>query len=229
MTNFKKHLNTVLKKRYDNNCLASLYILRYDSNTTNPEDWIQEFLSQFTIVKNDHPDVLNIKRAEEEKNYKVDGEQWAHFQSFIQYRPYILKNKFVFIHDAHRITDILSNKLLKIFEDSPQKLTTFLFLKDQQTLLPTILSRAISLQIFASNQGTAPHEFSTYQNPNKISSEIKILEDGEAVFIESVIHKVLAKSPDYKKTSELLEEIRSFEKYSEFNNSQLSRIALILP
>lgn len=222
-------LNTVLKKRYEECRLANLYILRYNSKFTNPDDWIQEFLSQITVVKNDHPDVLVIKRNDDENDYRVDGAQWAQLQIFIQYRPIKLKNKFVFIYDAHRISDVLSNKLLKTFEDSPKELTIFLFLKDQQTLLPTILSRAISLQIHAEKSIVAPYHFSTLNNPTKIIEEIKSLDDGEAVFISSVIDEVLQNSPSFEQTNKLLQSIESFEKYAKFNNSQSSRIALILP
>lgn len=223
-------LNLVLKKRYDENRLASLYILHYDSKYTTPDNWSQDFLSQITVVKNDHPDILTIRRSEEENDYKVDGAQWAQLQTFIQYRPYKLKNKFVFIYDAHRISDVLSNKLLKTFEDSPKELTIFLFLKDQQTLLPTILSRAISLQIHSDNKSVlTPHQFSSLKNPTKILEEIKTLDDGEAIFISSVIDNVLTDSPSYKEVTELLDSIKSYQKYAEFNNSQASRIALILP
>lgn len=222
-------LNQVLKKRYEDRRLASLYILRYNSKHTNPCEWAQEFLAQMTVVKNDHPDVLTIKRNEDENDYRVDGVQWAQLQRFIQFRPIKLKNKFVFIYDAHRISDILSNKLLKTFEDSPKELTIFLFLKDQQTLLPTILSRAISLQIHAEKGPVASHNFSTLKNPTKIIEEIKSLDEGESVFISSVIDEVLHNSPHFEQVSELLESIEAFEKYAEFNNSQASRIALILP
>lgn len=223
-------LNAVLKKRYEDRCLASLYILRYDSKYTNPDDWAQEFLTQITTVKNDHPDVLTIKRSEDENDYKVDGAQWAQLQTFIQYRPIKLKNKFVFISDAHRISDVLSNKLLKTFEDSPKELTIFLFLKDQQTLLPTILSRAISLQIHAAKEKVlTPHHFSTFKNPTKLIEEIKSLDEGESLFVSSVIDEVLNNSPTLEQVSELLKSIESFEKYAKFNNSQASRIALILP
>jgi len=222
-------LHQVLKKRYENDCLASLYILHYDSKNTNPDEWVTNFLAEFTVAKNDHPDVLNIKRAEDENDYKVDGNQWTYLQSFIQYRPIILKNKFVFIHDAHRISDVLSNKLLKTFEDSPKQLTIFLFLKDQQSLLPTILSRAISLQIHAEKKEVNAKVFSALTNPTKIVEEIKSLDEGETLFIKSVIDQQLKNSPHYPQITELLENLKSFEKYGEYNNSLSSRVALILP
>lgn len=228
MTNYNS-INTVLKKRYENNSLASLYIVRFDSKTTNPDQWTQEFLNQFTTVKNDHPDVLFIKRNEDEKDYKVEGPQWANFQTFIQYRPYILKNKFVFIYDAHRITDILSNKLLKTFEDSPKQLTIFLFLKDQQTLLPTILSRAIGLSIHGQKSPLPQKAFEELATPNKIIEEIKSIEDGEAQFIDSVINKRLENTHNFLEAEACLRLLKNFQKSSEYNNAQSSRIALILP
>jgi DNA polymerase III delta prime subunit len=222
-------LHDVLKKRYESNSLASLYIIRYDSKFTNPEDWAQEFLSLITTVKNDHPDVLNIKRSEDEKDYKVDGHQWNAFQSFIQYRPYILKNKFVFIYDAHRITEILSNKLLKTFEDSPKQLTIFLFLKDQRPLLPTILSRAISLKINIQKTPLVQKNLGPLLNPGKIIDEIKSLEEGESQFISSVIDQRLENNPTFSQIENCLNSLKSFQKSAEYNNSQASRIALILP
>ncbi len=229
MKNINFQLKSVLKKRYDDKRLASVYILHYDSNKINPDDWSKEFLSQLTTVKDDHPDVLVIKRAEDEKDYKVDGQQWSKFQSFIQYRPLVLKNKFVFIHDAHRISDIISNKLLKTFEDSPKELTIFLFLKDQQSLLPTIESRSIALQIDSSKDHKSSTQFTNFENPTRIIHEIKSHDDGEAIFLNDLVDNILLKDPNYKQISELLSSLKNNEKYAEFNNSQASRIALILP
>lgn len=225
-------LQEVLVNRYQKKRLANLYILQYNSDLTNPDVWIKEFLSKITPLTAkflDHPDVLTIKRSEDEKDYKVDGALWSFFQNFIQYKPIKLKNKFVFVYDAHRISEILSNKLLKTFEDTPKELTIFLFLKDQSILLPTILSRSILLKIFSEeNRSVNEHPFDL-KNPNKVIDEIKILEEGETAFINSVINNSTLNNLDYKKASELLKAIESHNTYSEFNNSQLSRIALILP
>jgi hypothetical protein len=224
-----KSLLEILKTRYENESLANLYILNYDSKNINPMNWVNEFLAQITIVKNDHPDVLFIARNPEENDYKVDGEQWAQLRSFIQYHPYVLKNKFVFIFDAHKITEIISNKLLKTFEDSPAQLCIFLLLKDQQSLLPTILSRAIHLPIFSNKTEISSYQFKSHQNPTKITEEIKSLDEGESLFISSVIDSQLSNAPDYKQINELLQSLHNNQNYAEFNNSLSSRIALILP
>jgi hypothetical protein len=228
-----KDLQSILKKRYEEGRLASLYILRYDSEHTNPLEWTTSFLSQITVVKNDHPDILSIRRNEEDResdrDYKVEGTEWASLHSFIQYRPYTLKNKFVFIYDAHRISDTISNKLLKTFEDSPEQLTIFLFLKDQHILLPTILSRGITLQLHSIQKNITTNHFKTFNNPTKITEEIKSLDDGESLFISSVIDKILNSNPSYEKLSELLLTLESHEKYAIYNNALSSRIALILP
>ena len=226
------NLHHVLKKRYNESRLANLYTLQYDSHLTNPDLWVSEFLATISsepFHSNDHPDVLSIKRLEEENDYKVDGANWTFFHSFIQYKPLKLKNKFVFIHDADRLSDILSNKLLKTFEDTPKELTIFLFLKDQRNLLATIASRSIQLKIQHEHHTLKKVPVINLDNPIKIIDEMKSNDDGEAIFINNVIDQILAQNPSYEQISKTLEEIKSFEKCGEFNNSLLSRIALILP
>jgi hypothetical protein len=222
-------LISVLHKRYEANSLANLYILKFNSEKSNPDEWVASFLSSLTNIKNDHPDILTIKRQEDENDYKVDGNQWKDFQTFIQYKPYQLKNKFVFIHDAHRISEILSNKLLKTFEESPKQLTIFLFLKDQQTLLPTIFSRGISLTILSHHEKGSRNPFYELKTLSKIGEKIKAMGDAEELFINSVTDQILTSTPDYQQIEKLLDDLKKNETYSTFNNSQTSRIALILP
>ena len=112
----KDNLQTILFKKYQDQLLASLYILNYDSSRTDPNLWVNEFLTQFTQVI-DHPDVLKINKAEKENEYKVDSVEIRDFLKFINYRPLQLEKKIIFLFDAHDISPILSNKLLKIFSN----------------------------------------------------------------------------------------------------------------
>lgn len=93
----------------------------------------------------DHPDVLVLTGVEEKKDYTVpDAELLA---KFFSWKAVQSQRKFVVIPEAHRITQTLANKWLKILEEPPVEATIFLLNPRRIKLLPTIQSRSLTLRL----------------------------------------------------------------------------------
>lgn len=93
----------------------------------------------------DHPDVLVVTGVEEKKDYTV--EDAALLEKYFTWRPVQSQRKFVVIPEAHRITQILANKWLKVLEEPPVPATIFLLNPKRIKLLPTIQSRGLGLRL----------------------------------------------------------------------------------
>lgn len=114
-------------------------------------DYYQKVEGQKNSLENlmDHPDVLVMGLRSEEKKesafYSVlEAEELARF---FQFRGVQSKRKFVVIHDAHRINQIVANKWLKLLEEPSQNATIFLLNPKKVRLLDTIHSRALHLRL----------------------------------------------------------------------------------
>ena len=233
----KDNLQTILLKKYQDKSLASLYIANYDSRSTDPELWVNEFMGQLTSIT-DHPDVLKIVKTAGENEYKVDSTQIRDFLKFINYRPLQLDKKFIYFFDAQDISIILSNKLLKIFEELGSDLCLFLMVPDNAHIIPTVLSRAVKLQIPRTKElmletpdfssVTTPQELLTLLKQNRNNST-----QDEKRFIEEAIQRVLTQSistPEaFADLDQLLRTLADNEVFSNFNNSKLSRITRFFP
>ena len=114
-----------LVKKYAEGNLGSVYLALYPEQT-DPKKWGQELLAQVTRTS-DHPDILWVERGEDEKDYKVESPGILALLKFLNYRAYELKKKFIMINDAHLMSVIVSNKLLKVFEELPENFCLFLF------------------------------------------------------------------------------------------------------
>lgn len=216
-----------LIKKYNEGNLASVYLALYPEQT-DPKIWGQEFLSQVTKTS-DHPDILWVERDEDEKDYKVDSPGIKSLLKFLNYRAYELKKKFIMINDAHLMSVIVSNKLLKVFEELPENFCLFLFSPQDQGLLPTVESRAIKILLpkdLSSIDYDAP--LPTFTSAQDFVASLKKSdhpESDEKRFVEDALIKTL-KSANFKECSDALENLKHFSQSSDFNNSKLSRISL---
>lgn len=235
----KDDLQTILLKKYQEKSLASLYIANYDSRFIDPDLWVSDFTAQFTTIS-DHPDILKIHKNEKETEYKVDSTSIAHFLNFINYRPLQLEKKFIFIFDAHDISTILSNKLLKSFEELSSHFCLFLMVPDNAAMLPTVLSRAIKLQLpFIKKPATSVVDFSGVNTPQALLVFLKQNREGlnnmqiEKKFIEQSIERCLMHSKasleSFNNLDLLLKILADYETYSNFNNSKLARMTPFFP
>ncbi len=159
--------NTILEKLislWAKDKLAHFYIIQPSPTQEDPREftrsWTREFLGKIiseekSISKADalnkldlgNSDILQILKEDENENYSVNDESFNEFFKFQNYKPLELKQRFVVIDDAHSITKILSNKLLKTLEE-PAANTTILMLDPyRKKILPTISSRAIYIRV----------------------------------------------------------------------------------
>lgn len=228
----KNSIKTILAQKYQDNSLASLYLLNYNSSEINPEIWANEFLTQLSPIA-DHPDILKIYKDEKESEYKVDSASIRYFLKFINYRPLKLKKKIIFLFEAHDISQTLANKLLKIFEELNSHFCLFLMVPDNSFMLPTVLSRAIKLQIPHENVLTnSVPDFSKIKSPYDLLALLKEAhaQNGqlEKKFIEHMITRYLnecTSTPDsFNKLDELLKILAVNEIFNNFNNSKLARM-----
>lgn len=224
-------VQTALLKKLSENELASLYLLTYNSETTDPVSWATQFQKEMTPLS-DHPDILRMNKGAKENEYKVDSGAIKEFLAFISTRPLQLSRKFIFLFDAQDLSIIVSNKLLKVFEELGQQYCLILFAPRNAPLLETVLSRAVKL-IIPDPSGkenaavTANLEFSGIQNPQDLLAYIKESDDElivEKKFIEHAINQCLARG-DFQEIDGLLYQLKEFEKRSAFNNSRLSRLS----
>lgn len=215
-----------LLKKYQQGNLAQVYLAKYPEHT-NPIIWAKSFLSSITTLA-DHPDVLWVERGED-NNYKVESEGILALFKFLNYRAFELKKKFIFINDAHLLSVIVSNKLLKVFEELPENFCLFLFAPQDQNLLPTVESRAIKVllpQDLSSVDYDAP--LPEYASAQELVASLKKSEDAhleEKKFIEEALIKTL-KSKNYSECADALESLHQYEVSDAFNNTKLSRLSL---
>lgn len=228
-------IKEILIKKYQNNTLAQVYLASYTPND-NIREWVKDLLSPLTTLE-DHPDVLWVMRSEKENNYKVDSLSIKAMLKFINYRPYKLKVRFIFISDAHLLSTIVSNKLLKVLEEMSSLYCLILFTPEGQSLLPTVESRSIKIRI----KNPRPslhllHPFPPIRENGKsafdVLSELRSSEDqfqDEKKFMVSQLNLLLSGPPTFKQCENMLVNLRLYEKSDRFNNSLLSRLSLLLP
>lgn len=91
-----------------------------------------------------HPDIRVI--THEKFNIRVD-EIREQLNNDIQIKPYSSKYKVYIIPDAHRMNEQAQNALLKTLEEPPAYAVIILLSDNESALLPTIVSRCITLQM----------------------------------------------------------------------------------
>lgn len=152
-------IEEILLKKAKAGELAHFYLLEAPLSEKASFDTLMEFCHSFIkkyfheVEKQthpvtslmDHPDVLVINGVEDKKDYTV--EDAAIMEKFFSWRAIQSQRKFVVIPEAHRITQILANKWLKLLEEPPVPATIFLLNPRRIKLLPTIQSRALSLRL----------------------------------------------------------------------------------
>jgi len=94
-----------------------------------------------------HSDILFIEKEEKLKDYKQDDLGMQQFFSAQKHGPLKLDKKFIWIDQAHHITERFLNKWLKTLEEPTAAITTLFLVPHHGPLLKTIESRAITLKI----------------------------------------------------------------------------------
>jgi hypothetical protein len=99
-------------------------------------------IAQTNNIEN-HSDVYILET--ENKNFKV--EDLNPVLQFFYHNPMTLKYKILLINEAHKLTDICANKLLKTFEEPPVEAQILLNNPNKSPLIQTIESRAITINL----------------------------------------------------------------------------------
>ena len=219
-----------LYERYQNNQLAQVYLAHYPAHS-DALLWVKDFISLLTPLE-DHPDILVVKRNEKENNYKVESPGILELLKFVNYRPLKLKQRFIFVTDAHLLSEIVSNKLLKLLEELPPHFCLFLLCPEGQNLLPTVKSRAINLPITPSNVSSNEEAEENFESVFDFVQFLKTCTDPsyeEKKFIEKRIDLFLSKNPGYAQCEEWLTNLKLYAESAEYNNAKTSRLSLFFP
>lgn len=159
------NLHDILLKKASSQSLGHFYIVE----TSAPEEVSHKALLSFihNFIRDyyqkveghkqsltnlmDHPDVFvmgNLDVEEDDKNDKFfKVEEAETLNRFFEFKPVMAKRKFAVITEGHRITTVVANKWLKLFEEPTGNSTIFLLNPRRGQLLPTIHSRAIHLRL----------------------------------------------------------------------------------
>jgi hypothetical protein len=229
-------LQTALLKKFRSDELASLYLISYNPESTDPVTWVDQFQKELTPLT-DHPDILRLFKGEKETEYKVDSKAIKEFLSFISTRPLQLSKKFIFLFDAHDLSVIVSNKLLKVFEELGPDYCLMLFAPRNAQLLETVQGRAVKLSLTHS-EFLKTEEISPFLEVKTPQDLLVLLKDAdnelmaEKKYIEYAISQTLSscqKSGRYEELEKLLTQLKEYETRLTFNNSRLSRLSVFFP
>lgn len=141
-----------LLTNFNNGQAAPFYIARAKSQEQIKE-WEYTLISKFfnsnyeSLLENGHPDLLFIEKGEKEKNYTVDDPSLEEFFRLLPYGPTKSSHRFFIIHEGHKLTERLLNKLLKTLEEPPKNTTIIINLPSEYKILETITSRAITISL----------------------------------------------------------------------------------
>ncbi len=193
------------------------------------------------IIELGHADIEIIKT--EEKNYGTNSDEVERINKFFHYQAESLNYKILMIHDAHKLSVILANKLLKVLEEPPAKMVIFLLNPHGTSILNTIRSRAINLRV--KNNIDEKERKSRSINDDviqyianemdlnivHISDLIDVLkkkEIEEEELYRHILHYIKYKSTDYTSLETALSKLKDFELKREFNQSFSSRTVELL-
>lgn len=92
-----------------------------------------------------HPDVVHLKKEEDKATLGVG--RVRDIKNEVYTRPVMSDYKAVVVHEAHLATIEAQNAMLKMIEEPPEKVVFFLLCDTMAPILPTIVSRAIVLNL----------------------------------------------------------------------------------
>lgn len=177
-----------------------------------------------------HSDFLIIKK-EDNKQSSYVLEELEEIGPFLNHKALSLKAKLILIHDAHLLNDLVSNKLLKTFEEPP--IPCFIFLLNPHTLklLSTIESRAIKLMLPSTEDRSQDERAKFYLEEMKKQNLANFLEfvQGKLDFKERnfynyLLQELTNKSDKVEEIESLIKVTKSWESSLEHRLSQAARL-----
>lgn len=216
------HFLNKIEKRFEENTLPNLFILKMD--TDQFQNFYDKCILKITKKKlNSHPDFLKVVIDEGEKSYKVESKNIAEFNKFLNFKPSNIKTKFSFIFDAHLISEVLFNKFLKTFEESNSTNCIFLIIPKEESLLPTIKSRAIEFYLDSEIKNSKIEII----DPAIILENFKSQEISFEEAFNQLINYNLKNSN--RPSHEVLDAIKIAQKAYQFNNSKQQILSFLMP
>jgi hypothetical protein len=133
--------------------LAHFYLL--SASSTDHEGylrkWCEAWLQTLTNKNiHNHPDILTIDIPQEQRSYKWDD--ISEIFNFLNHNALEWDQKFIIIDSAHKLNDLMANKMLKVLEEPPVPCTFLMLNPLKKSLLHTIESRAVKLQIVTAGE-----------------------------------------------------------------------------
>jgi DNA polymerase III gamma/tau subunit len=258
-----------LLRLWQENKLAHFYILQASPNEEAPreylKDWVNAFMaktiskdkstdvdSAYETLKNGHGDILYVTKESANQNYSIKEDTFDEFFRFQNFSNIELRQRFIIVDDAHSITKILSNKLLKTLEEPAPNTTIFLLDPFRHEILPTISSRAIFLKIPSETVRKDRKKFDLFskylghiefdqeiinavaqyeQNEEKISSILEAIKNNKEIepdFVNSITDYVSHSSLSYESINEFMNSLKWYQKAKVFNNYSPEKITGLL-
>ena len=128
-------INYLLENKNDDN---KYNLIEHQINTNNRE---------FNLIHNNsHPNFIRIIKNSEKKTIEIS--QVKEILSFVNKSSFNNKLKIVLIEDVENLSSSSGNSLLKIMEESDNKILFILVYNNSKYLLETIKSRCIEFKLF---------------------------------------------------------------------------------
>ena len=220
-------LNKLLFKKAESDKLAQVYMVSA-SDSAHAVAWAHDLRAEFTSLE-DHPDVYWVVRSNTENDYKVDSASIKGMLKFINFKAIELKKRLIFFTDAHLMSDIVANKLLKVLEEMPESIALFLLVPEGESLLATVESRSIKLRLPKKAESSSIEDI-TYSSVFELINDLKLSEDSyqtEKKFIEQTLARFLGRTPSYTECADRLLNLKHYRESAEYNNAKASRLSLI--
>jgi formate dehydrogenase maturation protein FdhE len=218
------NLLDVLLRKASTNELGHFYILEPSQITHDTNEVLLSFMTQFlsSFFKNsisqesssleNNPDIFFWGLSQRKDNsYTI--EELSQMNDFLQFRSLLGLKKFIIIPEAHKLTPLISNKLLKVLEEPPVDMTFFLLNPRKQKLLETIHSRGIHLRIPNAQKSSDQSEWT------------EILQDSQKFSLSDFLDKYSKSDLSIDSISQYLIQWES-EQLNGFNNKESLEIWL---
>ena len=220
--------------------LGHFFIVNPPGRSKDPKKdlmrWIQQIVqayfkakgSQTEDIKNNE-DALVIDEEMINKKY-YDKSLVDSVSKFLSHLPIRADRKFVIIEDLSKMSDIHSNKLLKVFEEPPVNATIFLLNPSSSKVLPTIASRAVFIRAMIRQQEIGQSDLDVWvkklekKNMHQFCDFFKTRKEEEIALAQALMDRInpATRAGLFRKAQKYLKE---HAQDSIYNHNSYSRLA----
>ncbi len=139
------------------------------------------------------PDALVTDRYEADAS-GLNMEESKKLITWCQQRPFG-QNKVLVIHQAERLSDLVSQAFLKLLEEPPSYLVVILDGQSRQTLLPTVSSRLHELKAELTNKPNRPVSYTNLPDLDDLKLKLLAIKDRQELvgFLGELVTALSAK------------------------------------